>query len=95
MHSLKHSLAAESQMRAHACCDLQAARPRAIVDLIRSAEQFRIPGGSSSSSTGGKAVALPQPGNCQRCGYISSQVGGGGGPVGRFASVLGWCVPAW
>ncbi len=57
---------------------LQAARPRAIVDLIRSAEQFRVPGGSGSgsSSTGGKAVALPQPGNCQRCGYISSQVRG-------------------
>ena len=54
---------------------LQAARPRAIVDLIRSAEQFRVPGGSGSS-TGGKAVALPQPGNCQRCGYISSQVRG-------------------
>ncbi|PRW32553.1 cytoplasmic tRNA 2-thiolation 1 [Chlorella sorokiniana] len=59
--------------------DLEAARPRAIVDLIRSAEQFRVPGcsssSSSSSSTGGKVVALPQPGNCERCGYISSQVG--------------------
>ncbi|KAI3423993.1 hypothetical protein D9Q98_009826 [Chlorella vulgaris] len=55
--------------------DLEAARPRAIVDLIRSAEQFRVPGrsSSSSSSSGGKAVVLPQAGSCERCGYISSQ----------------------
>jgi hypothetical protein len=52
---------------------MQAARPRAIVDLIRSAEQFRVPGLGSGGS-GGKALTLPQPGNCERCGYISSQV---------------------
>lgn len=44
---------------------VQAARPRAIVDLIRSAEHFRIK----------RAVgeAMLQPGTCDRCGYISSQ----------------------
>lgn len=44
---------------------MQAARPRAIVDLIRSGEQFRVklaPG-----------EVLTQPGTCERCGYISSQ----------------------
>lgn len=56
---------------------MQAARPSAIVDLIRSAERFRVPGasGSGTGGTGGKGTALPQPGSCQRCGYISSQVG--------------------
>lgn len=50
----------------------QAARPRAIVDLIRSAEQFRVPG----VGDGAGSAALPQPGSCERCGYISSQVCG-------------------
>ncbi|KAL4421680.1 hypothetical protein ABPG77_001221 [Micractinium sp. CCAP 211/92] len=49
--------------------DLEAARPRAIVDLIRSAEQFRVPGLGDAAGT----TALPQPGSCERCGYISSQ----------------------
>lgn len=44
---------------------LQATRPRAIVDLIRSAEDFRI----DLSSEG----TLPQPKKCTRCGYICSQ----------------------
>ena len=46
---------------------VQAARPRAIVDLIRTAENLRL---RTTTAAGG---ALPQPGTCQRCGYISSQ----------------------
>lgn len=45
---------------------LQAARPRAIVDLIRSAEDFRIDLGKDTGS-------VPQPKKCERCGYICSQ----------------------
>lgn len=45
--------------------DLEAARPRAIVDLIHSAENFRIDLGSEG--------VLPQPKKCERCGYICSQ----------------------
>ena len=45
---------------------LQAARPRAIVDLIRSAEDFRIDLGRDTGS-------VPQPKKCERCGYICSQ----------------------
>ena len=44
---------------------LQAARPRAIVDLIRSAEDFRIDLGKEGN--------VPQPRKCDRCGYICSQ----------------------
>ena len=44
---------------------LQATRPRAIVDLIHSAENFRIELGSEGK--------LPQPKKCERCGYICSQ----------------------
>lgn len=44
---------------------LQATRPRAIVDLIHSAENFRIELGSEGN--------LPQPKKCERCGYICSQ----------------------
>ena len=44
---------------------LQATRPRAIVDLIHSAETFRIELGSEGN--------LPQPKKCERCGYICSQ----------------------
>ena len=40
-------------------------RPRAICDLIKSAEQFRLDAKAGES--------LPVPGKCQRCGYISSQ----------------------
>lgn len=39
-------------------------RPRAILDIIKSGEDFRI-------STYTK---MPEQGNCERCGYISSQV---------------------
>lgn len=44
---------------------MQATRPRAIVDLIHSAETFRIELGSEGN--------LPQPRKCERCGYICSQ----------------------
>lgn len=50
--------------RYHHCC-LQAARPSAIIDLIRSAEQFRFQQQTSQK--------LPQPRTCQECGFISSQ----------------------
>ncbi|EFJ25043.1 hypothetical protein SELMODRAFT_100488 [Selaginella moellendorffii] len=43
--------------------DLEAIRPRAIVDIIKSGEDFRI------SST----ARMPVQGVCSRCGYISSQ----------------------
>ena len=39
-------------------------RPRAILDIITSGENFRI-------STSAK---MPEQGTCERCGYISSQV---------------------
>lgn len=39
-------------------------RPRAILDIIQSGEDFRI-----STST-----KMPEQGTCERCGYISSQV---------------------
>lgn len=39
-------------------------RPRAILDIIKSGENFRI-----STTT-----KMPQQGTCERCGYISSQV---------------------
>eukprot|EP00249_Psilotum_nudum_P012694 c23926_g2_i3 orf=215-1108(+) len=44
--------------------DLEAVRPRAILDVIKSGEDFRI----------GPAVKMPEQGVCERCGYISSQV---------------------
>ncbi|KAG6475736.1 hypothetical protein ZIOFF_064965 [Zingiber officinale] len=43
--------------------DLERIRPRAILDIIRSGENFRI-----ATST-----KLPEQGTCERCGYISSQ----------------------
>ncbi|KAK9835217.1 hypothetical protein WJX81_006428 [Elliptochloris bilobata] len=46
--------------------DLEAARPQAIVDLIRSAETMRI-----DRSAAGEQ--LPLAGSCERCGYITSQ----------------------
>ena len=46
------------------CC-VQQVRPRAICDLIRSAEHFCLDVKAGES--------LPVPGKCQRCGYISSQ----------------------
>lgn len=45
--------------------DLEAARPRAILDLIHSAENFRIDGGATQ--------AMLEAGQCERCGYITSQ----------------------
>ncbi|BDA42367.1 Cytoplasmic tRNA 2-thiolation protein 1 [Coccomyxa sp. Obi] len=45
--------------------DLEMARPRAICDLIRSAEEFRLDVKEGQS--------MPTAGKCQRCGYISSQ----------------------
>ncbi|XP_060185345.1 cytoplasmic tRNA 2-thiolation protein 1-like isoform X2 [Lycium barbarum] len=43
--------------------DLERMRPRAILDIIKSGEDFRI-----STST-----KMPKQGTCERCGYISSQ----------------------
>ncbi|CAL5332062.1 unnamed protein product [Camellia sinensis] len=43
--------------------DLERIRPRAILDIIKSGEDFRI-----STST-----KMPEQGICERCGYISSQ----------------------
>ncbi|KAG2441936.1 hypothetical protein HXX76_003541 [Chlamydomonas incerta] len=45
--------------------DLEAARPMAIIDVIRSAEDFVFAAASDEK--------LPQPRTCERCGYISSQ----------------------
>lgn len=67
---------------------LQVARPSAILDIIRSAEQFRFKdgsidqgdgdggvGGGGSASGAGKSGPGGQAGprDCERCGYISSQ----------------------
>ncbi|KAJ7966934.1 Cytoplasmic tRNA 2-thiolation protein 1 [Quillaja saponaria] len=43
--------------------DLESIRPRAILDIIKSEESFRI-----STTT-----KMPEQGTCKRCGYISSQ----------------------
>lgn len=43
--------------------DLERIRPRAILDIIKSGENFRI-----STTT-----KMPEQGMCERCGYISSQ----------------------
>ena len=43
----------------------QAARPQAIVDLIRSAETMRVDRSAASEQ--------PLAGTCGRCGYITSQ----------------------
>ncbi|KMZ70248.1 Cytoplasmic tRNA 2-thiolation protein 1 [Zostera marina] len=43
--------------------DLERIRPRAILDIIKSGENFRI-----ATST-----KMPEQGTCERCGYISSQ----------------------
>nr|GEW22525.1 cytoplasmic tRNA 2-thiolation protein 1 isoform X2 [Tanacetum cinerariifolium] len=41
----------------------QRMRPRAILDIIKSSEDFRIV----------TSTKMPEQGTCQRCGYISSQ----------------------
>ncbi|XP_062220384.1 cytoplasmic tRNA 2-thiolation protein 1 isoform X2 [Phragmites australis] len=43
--------------------DLERMRPRAILDIVKSGENFRI-----STTT-----RMPEQGTCERCGYISSQ----------------------
>ncbi|KAL5564605.1 hypothetical protein UlMin_027769, partial [Ulmus minor] len=43
--------------------DLERIRPRAILDIIRSGEDFRI----------SVFTKMPEQGTCERCGYISSQ----------------------
>mmetsp|Transcript_32431 Transcript_32431/g.91904 ORF Transcript_32431/g.91904 Transcript_32431/m.91904 type:complete len:322 (-) Transcript_32431:238-1203(-) len=48
--------------------DLEVARPSAIVDVIRSAEEMRMSSAGNVSSS-----HAPEPGTCERCGYISSQ----------------------
>lgn len=58
-------MAFSNAMQAAVCHCVQATRPRAIVDLIHSAENFRIELGSEGN--------LPQPRKCERCGYICSQ----------------------
>lgn len=45
--------------------DLEVARPRAILDLVKSAERLRL--GTQNSNNQQK------PGKCTRCGYLSSQ----------------------
>ena len=47
-------------------CHSQALRPRAILDVIQSAEDFRIDLGAQGSPAS-------QPRSCERCGYICSQ----------------------
>ena len=51
--------------KVHAC-HAQALRPRAILDVIRSAEDFRIDLGAQGSPAS-------QPRSCERCSYICSQ----------------------
>lgn len=69
----------ESLLRPRAPPGMQAARPHAVVDLIRSAEQLRVPSaapgssGTAAAAADGSVLRLPLPGTCQRCGYISSQ----------------------
>jgi cytoplasmic tRNA 2-thiolation protein 1 len=46
--------------------DLEAARPRSIVDLVKSAERLRIKAEIIET-------APQKPGTCVRCGYLSSQ----------------------
>ncbi|CAE6048919.1 unnamed protein product [Arabidopsis arenosa] len=43
--------------------DLERIRPRAILDIIKSGEDFRI----------ATTTKMPEQGTCERCGYISSQ----------------------
>lgn len=45
--------------------DLEAARPRAIIDLVKSAERLRIKDSAK--------VVMSKPGTCRNCGYLSSQ----------------------
>ena len=45
--------------------DLEAARPRAIVDLVKTAERLQI-----KNST---KIEMRKPGTCTKCGYLSSQ----------------------
>lgn len=47
--------------------DLEAVRPSAILDVIRSAEQLTFP------PPGSKDTAMPVQKTCERCGYITSQ----------------------
>jgi len=54
--------------------DLEAVRPRAIVDVIRAAEQMRFPGHDHDNNGNQGERLQQQPGQCQRCGYISSQL---------------------
>ena len=62
-----HQLQVNEQVAetAHAC-HVQALRPRAILDVIQSAEDFRIDLGAQGSPA-------CQPRSCERCSYICSQ----------------------
>lgn len=55
--------------------DLEAARPSAIADIVRSAEalRFAAPGGGGAGPDGGAGKAAPPPRSCERCGFITSQ----------------------
>ena len=65
--------------------DLEAARPRAILDLIYSAETFRI-------NLDANPKGAPQPRSCQRCGYICSQVRTPCGISLAFAQLTSRCL---
>eukprot|EP01024_Parvocaulis_polyphysoides_P036394 TRINITY_DN3236_c1_g2_i1.p1 TRINITY_DN3236_c1_g2~~TRINITY_DN3236_c1_g2_i1.p1 ORF type:complete len:410 (+),score=54.11 TRINITY_DN3236_c1_g2_i1:174-1232(+) len=47
--------------------ELERARPQAILDVVKSAESFRVAAPKETQKT------LPEPRSCERCGYISSQ----------------------
>eukprot|EP01025_Chloroclados_australasicus_P036803 TRINITY_DN3747_c0_g1_i1.p2 TRINITY_DN3747_c0_g1~~TRINITY_DN3747_c0_g1_i1.p2 ORF type:complete len:420 (-),score=47.20 TRINITY_DN3747_c0_g1_i1:314-1489(-) len=47
--------------------ELERARPQAIMDVVRSAESFRVAAPQVTQKN------LPEPRSCERCGYISSQ----------------------
>lgn len=55
--------------------DLEAARPSAIADIVRSAEalRFAAPGGGGAGPDGGAGKAAPPPRSCERCGFMASQ----------------------
>lgn len=50
--------------------DLEAARPRAIIDLVKSGERLKMRSAEKESRFG---RYVQKPGKCVRCGYLSSQ----------------------
>eukprot|EP01026_Neomeris_dumetosa_P012114 TRINITY_DN14258_c0_g1_i3.p4 TRINITY_DN14258_c0_g1~~TRINITY_DN14258_c0_g1_i3.p4 ORF type:complete len:141 (+),score=16.70 TRINITY_DN14258_c0_g1_i3:347-769(+) len=49
--------------------ELERSRPQAILDVVKSAESFRV----ASPQDTQNQKSLPEPRSCERCGYISSQ----------------------